>query len=164
MLAIIVAMDKNRLIGNDNKLPWHLPADLQYFKKITTNYPVIMGRKTFDSIFAMLGKPLPNRENIILSRDKNLQIDGCKVINNITEIKNLDNAFVIGGSNIYQQTIDIVDKLYITEVSGDFKGDAYFPEFDTNIWQLENSQKHNKNEINKYDYEFKIWTKTTNNN
>lgn len=159
MLAIIVAMDNNNLIGSDNKLPWHLPADLQYFKQTTLGSSVVMGRKTFDSIVAMIGKPLPGRENIILSRDTRLNIPGCRVINDIGEIKKLkklDNAFIIGGSNIYTQTIDIVDKIYITQIDDEFNGDAYFPTIDTKKWQVLSEEKHLKDEKNAYDYSFKI--------
>ena len=155
MLAIIVAMDKNMLIGNSNALPWHLPADLQYFKKLTTGKTIIMGRKTFDSI----GRPLPNRENIILTRDNNLQIQGCKTINNLTEIANFDDAFVIGGSNIYQQTIDMIDKLYITQIDGEFKGDAYFPAFDKSKWQLVDEIKCLQDDKNPYNYNFLTFIK-----
>jgi len=159
MLSIIVAMDKNNLIGDNNAIPWHLPADLAYFKKITTGKSVIMGRKTFDSIFKMLGKPLPNRENIILTRDKNLKINGCKVIHTLAEIKQFDNAFIIGGSNIYNQTLDLVDKLYITFVDGDFYGDAYFPKFEKNNWKIISEEKNLSTDKNKYSHTFTIMQK-----
>jgi dihydrofolate reductase len=158
MLAIIVAMDNNRLIGDNNTLPWHLPADLEYFKKTTLGSAVVMGRKTFDSIVAMLGKPLPGRRNIVLSRDTHLQLSGCEVMHNIEEINTLDNAFIIGGSTIYNQTIDMVDTLFITKVEGEFTGDAYFPIVDSS-WQLKSSEKHLKDNTNPYDYAFNIYTK-----
>lgn len=155
MLAIIVAMDNNNLIGANNELPWHLPADLQYFKKTTTSKTVVMGHKTYLSI----GKPLPNRENIILSRNNNLQIDGCKVINNLKDIKNYEgDIFIIGGANIYMQMIDLVDKLYITKINYEFSGDAYFPEIN-NKWNLESEEKHNPDEKNKYEYSFQIYSR-----
>lgn len=131
MVSLIVAMDKNNLIGGDNKLLWHIPEDLKYFKKVTMGKTIIMGRKTYDSI----GRALPGRTNVIISRDKSLEIEGCEVFNDVNEaIKEYPEAVIIGGANIYGQVIDQVDKMYITLVDGEYKGDAYFPKIDEGDW------------------------------
>jgi dihydrofolate reductase len=154
MLAIIVAMDNNNLIGTNNSLPWHLPADLQYFKQTTLGKTVVMGRKTYQSI----GKPLPNRKNVILTRDVNFSVDGCEIIHSLYELKNYknDDVFIIGGSNLYTQTLALANKLYITKIDYEFKGDAYFPKID-NSWNLISNNKHLKDEKNLYNYDFQIF-------
>ena len=126
MINIIVATSKNRVIGNNNSLIWKLPADLKRFKQITTGSTVVMGRKTYESI----GKPLPNRRNIIITRDTNYLVDNCEVVNSLEEALMLCNneCFIIGGGEIYKQSIDIADKIYLTLVQEDFEGDTYFPE------------------------------------
>ncbi len=133
-LSIVVAMDKNRLIGKDNSLPWRLPADLAYFKKLTTGNTILMGRKTFDSI----GRPLPNRRNIVITRTKNIEISGCEVVNSINDAIELTHheaeVMVIGGANLYEQIMPYVDRLYITRIEAEFEGDAYFPSFDETEW------------------------------
>lgn len=153
MLSIIVAMDTNNLIGNNNALPWHLPADLAYFKRTTTGFPVIMGRKTYESI----GFPLPQRENIILTRDDAYEVKGCSTITSLDDIPRTD-AFIIGGSTIYTQTLAHVDRLYITRIHHEFTGDAYFPAI-SEEWQLSSEEHHTKDEHNAYDYSFLIYTK-----
>ena len=126
MISIIVATSKNRVIGNNNSLIWKLPADLKRFKQITTGSTVVMGRKTYESI----GKPLPNRRNIIITRDTNYLVDNCEIVNSLEEALMLCNndCFIIGGGEIYKQSIDIADKIYLTLVQEDFEGDTYFPE------------------------------------
>lgn len=146
MLNIIVAISKNNCIGKDNKLPWHLPEDLLHFKKITSGKKVLMGRKTFESIFNYLGKPLPNRTSIIITRDKNYNApEGVLVYTDLDqaldENKN-DEVFVIGGATIYKQTIDKADRLYITHVDKQVDGDAFFPEINPSIWQEEERENH----------------------
>lgn len=135
MLSIIAAMDKNRLIGNNNQLPWHLPADFAYFKKTTMGKAILMGRKTYDSI----GRPLPGRMNIVLTRSPNLSIKGVVTVTTLQQVKDLidDDAelMVIGGSTIYDMLLNDVDRLYLTEVDGVFEGDAWFPELDVSQWQ-----------------------------
>ncbi len=156
-INIIVAMDENNLIGCNNKLPWHMPADLMHFKKITTGKTIVMGRKTYESI----GKPLPNRNNIIISSDKSLHIAGAKVINNIQNIisNNLkQELIIIGGANIYKQTIKYCSRLYITRIKAKFKGDAYFPNL-ANNWQIVTAENHKADLNNKYDYSFLILEK-----
>jgi dihydrofolate reductase len=126
MISIIVATSKNRVIGNNNSLIWRLPADLKRFKQITTDNTIVMGRKTYESI----GKPLPNRRNIIITRDTNYLVDNCEVVNSLEEALMLCNneCFIIGGGEIYKQSIDIADRIHLTLVQEDFEGDTYFPE------------------------------------
>ncbi|MFS1512768.1 dihydrofolate reductase [Chengkuizengella sp. SCS-71B] len=152
-LSIIFAMDQNRLIGKDNQLPWRLPADLAFFKKTTLQHPVLMGRKTYESI----GRPLPNRKNIILTQNKNYEAEGCIVVNTIEDALNECNDeenFVIGGSEIYKLLLPYVNKLYVTHIEHVFNGDSYFPEIDEKIWEQTNKVKGIKDEKNPYDYYF----------
>lgn len=157
MLSIIVAMDKNHLIGKQNTLPWHLPADLAYFKKTTSNKTIVMGRKTYESI----GRPLPNRRNIVLSSNQDLSIKGVEVAHNIQEVVELvqDEAevFIIGGANIYAQTLAYCKRLYITQIDGEFEGDAHFPSLDLTKWQMVQSEKHLADENNLQDYCFSVF-------
>jgi dihydrofolate reductase len=157
-LSIIVAMDNNALIGNNNALPWHLPADLIYFKKQTLNKTVLMGRKTYESI----GKPLPNRRNIIISRNKNFNAQGCEVVHTIKEaleITKNEATFLIGGANLYTQMLPLVNKLYITYVEGDFKGDAYFPDFKQSDFIKTSKKSYLPDEKNPHSYHFIILEK-----
>jgi dihydrofolate reductase len=136
-ISLIVAMASNRVIGLNNKMPWHLSADLQKFKKITMGSPVLMGRKTYESI----GKPLPGRTNIIISRNPGYRQDGCLVFNDLeTALKkacaNADEIFVIGGSDLYEAILPIADKIYLTIINSEFQGDAFFPEIDVNEWSV----------------------------
>lgn len=132
ILSLIVAMSKNGVIGCENKLPWHLPEDLKHFKKVTMGKPVIMGRKTFESI----GRILPGRKNIIISRQRDLKIEGVEVASSLGDAIKLcvgvEEAFVIGGAQIYLEALPRVTRLYITEIDKEFLGDAKFPEIDLN--------------------------------
>ncbi len=137
-LSLIVAMANNRTIGLNNTLPWHLPGDLKYFKSITMGKPIVMGRKTFDSI----GKPLPGRLNIVITRNTNWSFSGVEVALSLDQAKNIvslmdesmSEIMVIGGSEIYSTAIDQADRLYITRVQASFEGDTFFPLFDEEIW------------------------------
>ncbi len=134
-LSLIVAMASNRTIGINNTLPWRCPEDLKHFKTLTMGHHIIMGRKTFDSI----GKPLPGRTTVVISRDSALKIEGCLVAHSVLEAIALcgdDNEiFVVGGAQIYAQTLPLADNLYITEIQQDVIGDAHFPDFDKTHWQ-----------------------------
>jgi dihydrofolate reductase len=145
-LSIIVAMARNRTIGRNNSLPWHCPEDLQRFKFLTTGHCLIMGHNTFDSI----GRPLPGRTTVVLSRDPGLKIEGCLIAHSLPEALSLcsgdSEAFVIGGAQIYAQALEVADTLYLTEIQQDFDGDVYFPEFDTSLW-LELSREVHSQEI-----------------
>ena len=138
-------MDRNRVIGRGNKLPWKLSADLKRFRELTSGKPVIMGRKTFESI----GNPLPNRSNIIITRDKNYKAGGCTVVNSAEEaLKTVDNSeevMVIGGEQIFKEFLPMADKMYLTFIDEDFDGDAYFPEYNKNEWKEVSREEHKDN-------------------
>jgi dihydrofolate reductase len=140
-LTIIVATDAQRGIGINNTLPWKLPEDLAHFKRMTTGHPIIMGRKTFDSI----GRPLPNRRNIVITRNAEWKHDGVEVVGSIeSAIALLDGAegFVIGGAEIYKQSLQLADQLIITEIAHTFDCDAFFPELDAAEWQETAREEH----------------------
>ncbi|MCM3162995.1 dihydrofolate reductase [Metabacillus litoralis] len=160
MISLLVAMDTNRLIGKDNQLPWHLPQDLAYFKKTTLNHKIVMGRKTFESI----GRPLPGRVNIIVTRDQNYSQEGCLVLHSIEDIKELseqteEEIFVIGGAEIFQQILPYSDRLYITHIHHEFEGDTYFPKTNEEEWEMVKSEKGIRDEKNPFDYEFVVYEK-----
>lgn len=153
-LSLIAAMDDNRLIGNKNKLPWHLPADLAFFKRTTMGKPIVMGRKTFESI----GKPLPGRRNIVITRDPGFSAAGCEVANCIEAAMSLtkddDEAMLIGGASLYQQIIARAMQLYITRIHHSFVGDTWFPEIDLHEWKEVNREDFDANHDNHYAYSF----------
>ena len=156
----IVAVSKNRAIGKDNDLIWHLPSDLQFFKRRTSGHHIIMGRKNYESI----GRPLPNRTNVIISRNVDYQAEGCVTVQSIQEALDLaesnneTEAFIIGGGQIYEQSLDLVSTIYLTEVHEEFEGDTFYPELG-NEWKEEEREFHGKDEKNKYDYSFVKLTK-----
>ena len=133
-ITIIVAVSENGVIGNDNKLIWHLPLDLEHFKAMTYDHHIIMGRKTYDSI----GKPLPYRTNIVISRQSGLEIEGCLVADSLDAalalVKDDKQPFICGGAEVYKEALGIATRMYISEVKAKFEGDTYFPEFDKSIW------------------------------
>ena len=142
-ISAVVAIGKNtRAIGNNNKLLWHIPADLQRFKKITTGHPIIMGRKTFESILAILGRPLPNRKNIVITRDSNYTYQEIDIVHSLDEGLTLaksydqEEIFIGGGQQIYEQALPIIDRLYLTLIDSDKKGDTFFPPYE-NIFTQE---------------------------
>lgn len=160
MTTIVVAMGEKNEIGFENQLLWHLPKDLKHFKDITSGHPVIMGRKTYESI----GKALPNRTNIVVSRKKDWFEEGILIVGSIKEAlkfaKKIDEeVFVIGGGNIYEQTMDVVDKLEVTLVKADLQADTYFPKIDPKIWKMTNEIYHEKDEKNGYDFCFQTFEK-----
>jgi len=154
MITIIAAIAKNNALGKDNKLIWHIPADLKRFKKVTLNHHVIMGRKTYES----LGKPLPNRTNIIITRNANFKAEGCVVVNSLQDAiavaKEDKSPYILGGAEIYKQAILIADKLDLTFVHHNFEADAFFPEIDKTIWKETLREDFKANDKNKYDYSF----------
>jgi len=155
-LSLIWAMDRHRLIGRENALPWKLPADMAWFKKNTMGKPILMGRKTYESI----GRPLPGRVNLILSRQSALQIDGCTVVHSVAEAKaavpDAEEIMVMGGAEIYALLMGRADCLYITEIDAAFEGDAWFPEFDRSHWQEISRQSGVVDEKNIYPHHFII--------
>ncbi len=151
MIKIIVATSKNRIIGNDNKLIWKLSSDLKRFKELTTGNPIVMGRKTFESI----GKPLPNRRNIIITRNNDYIVEGCEIVSSLEEALLLtnNNCFIIGGGEIYKQALDITDKIYLTLVHKDFEGDTIFPELGKE-WAKISRKDFEADDKNQYKYSF----------
>ena len=164
MLSIIVAIANHNVIGKDNGLIWCIPEDLKRFKEITTGKTIIMGRKTFES----LGRVLPNRKHIVLSRTGKLNTndENVKVIKNIEEleecIKSKEECFVIGGGIVYNLLMEYVDKLYITRINEDFEGDSFFPKINEDEWEVIDIQKGIKNKDNPYDYEYITYVKIKN--
>ncbi|MDB2385185.1 dihydrofolate reductase [Polaribacter sp.] len=161
MITIIAAIAKNNALGKNNDLIWHLPADLQRFKKITSGYPILMGRNTFESI----GKPLPNRTTVIITRNKNYKQKGCLVAHSLEEaitlVENSENIFIIGGAQIYKEAIQkqIPNQLDITIVHKTFDADVYFPEIDGEIWEEVSKVNYKADEKNRYDYSFVTFKK-----
>ncbi len=151
MIKIIVATSKNRIIGNDNKLIWKLSSDLKRFKELTSGNPVVMGRKTFESI----GKPLPNRRNIIITRNLEYQVDGCEVVSSLEEAFLLTNndCFIIGGGEIYKQSMEVAEKIYLTLVNCEVEGDTHFPEIGSD-WKKISRRDFESDEKNEYNYSF----------
>lgn len=154
IISIIAAMDNNRLIGDNNQLPWHLPADFAHFKSVTMGKPIIMGRKTYESI----GKPLPGRTNIVLSRNPGVQYEGVECVSSFEEavslIADAEEVMIIGGSTIYEMLLPQVDRMYITYVDGEFKGDAWFPDFDESQWLEKEAVLRESDEKNLYSCRF----------
>lgn len=165
-ISLVWAMAQNRVIGRNNQLPWYLPEDLKYFKRITLGKPVIMGRKTFDSI----GKPLPGRTNIVVTRNRDWSFEGVRIVDSLEAARELcenqaivdgtEEAMIIGGAEIYRQAMPLADRLYLTEVHADVEGDATFPEFDRSQWQEIAREDFEASGPNPYNYSFIILEKT----
>jgi len=151
--SIIVAIAKNNAIGKDNKLLWYLPNDLKHFKDVTTGHTVIMGRKTFDSV----GKPLPKRRNIVITR-QDITIEGCEVVKSIEAALALcageDEVFIVGGAEIYRQAIPLTNRIYLTVIDHYFDGDTFFPELNANEWEEKERENFEPDDKNKYYYSF----------
>lgn len=155
-ISAILAMSENRVIGNHNQLPWRLPADLRHFKAITSGHPILMGRKTFESI----GRPLPNRLNIILTRDKRYLAEGCEVVSSIedamkrAEATGSEEIFIIGGAEIYRQLLPQTECIYMTLIHHPFEGDAFFPPLEEDEWKAVEEEHHEPEGENHYAYSF----------
>lgn len=163
MVSIIVAMGMKNEIGKNNQLLWHLPRDLKHFKELTSGHPIIMGRKTYESI----GKPLPNRTNIVVSTKTDWFEEGILIVGSLKEAikfaKKIDeNIFIIGGGNIYRQTVDLADKLEVTLVKADLDADTFFPEIDLGIWKKTDEVCFEKDEKNQYDFCFQTFERIEN--
>lgn len=158
MISFIWAEDKNHLIGNKGKLPWHLPDDLKFFKETTMNHTIIMGRKTFDSF---PNGPLPNRENIVLTRNKSFVYPNVEKINSIDELNFDENKeyFILGGAEIFELFKDLVDKLYVTKIDSEFTGDTYMINLDWNNFKLVSKKEGLVNENNPWPHEYQIYTR-----
>jgi dihydrofolate reductase len=154
IISLVAAMAKNRVIGKGNKMPWHLPADLKHFKNVTMAKPIVMGRKTFESI----GRPLPGRENVIISKNKDYFADGCIVVHSVedalTLLTDYEEIMVIGGGFLYSQMLEKADRLYLTYIDLEVEGDTCFPEFEhLNLTEIK-TEPHTKDDKNQYDYRF----------
>lgn len=162
-IAMVWAMSENRVIGRNNKLPWHLPNDLKYFKRLTSGKPVIMGRKTYESI----GRPLPNRVNIVLTRDTGFQAEGIKVVHTLPDaielaqaeglISGAEEVIIMGGEEIYRLAMPFADRLYVTLVHAHVDGDAWFPEIDLNAYHEIGRDDFKADGPNPYDYSFCVF-------
>lgn len=156
MLKILVAFDENRVIGKNNTLIWHLPADLKRFKTLTTGHVIIMGRKTFESI----GKPLPNRTTIVISRQADLKIDGAIITHSVEEAilkaKSItrEDIFIVGGAEIYALSLALADQILVTQLHDIFDGDAYFPEIPSESWEVTENERGITDEKNAYQYSY----------
>ncbi|WP_219837498.1 type 3 dihydrofolate reductase [Paenibacillus sp. R14(2021)] len=151
-LTLIAAMARNRVIGADNSMPWHLPAEMAHFRRTTSGKTVVMGRKTFQS----LGGPLPKRRNVILTRDRGFAAEGCEVVHDVEEaiakFGDGEELMIIGGAEIYAQFLPRADKLLLTEVEADVEGDAYFPSFDPAEWRVDSTEKHEIDDKNAFAF------------
>ena len=141
-ITLVAAIASNNVIGKENSLPWNIPEDLKRFKQMTSGHTILMGRKTFDSI----GRPLPNRQNIVMTKDKNFEQEGIKVVNDFDEAlelikKSNEDIFIIGGSKIYELFEPVANSLAITRILKDFEGDAFFPDINWDLWQIEKEEK-----------------------
>ncbi len=152
-ISIVVAIAANNAIGKDNQLLWRLPNDLKHFKQITSGHTIIMGRKTYDSV----GKPLPNRRNIVITR-QNITIDGCEVVNSLGAALALcadePEIFIVGGAEIYKQAMQATDRIYLTIVHHNFEGDTYFPEIKEDEWKETEREDHQPDEKHDFSYSF----------
>lgn len=158
IISLIVAMDKNRGIGVDNKLPWHIPSDLKRFKQLTMGHHIMVGRKTYETI----GKPLPGREMIVVSRQKDYVAEGCIVVSSIkqaiheAEDHHEEELFVIGGGEIFHQVFDMADKIYLTNVHAEVEASVYFPKIDPGSWKLITIHDPDQLENDQYMSDFQI--------
>lgn len=155
-ISIIAAVAENNVIGKDNDLIWHLPADLKFFKAKTTGHHIIMGRNTFESIGG--GRPLPNRTTVIITRQTDFTANGCLVAHSLEQAIELskadDEIFICGGSQIYNLALEKADQMYLTHIHESFDGDTFFPEFNKDKWKLTEEETHQSDEKNKYSYTF----------
>jgi dihydrofolate reductase len=162
-LSLICAMDENMVIGNNNRLPWHLPEDLKYFKRTTMGKCIIMGRKTFESI----GRPLSGRTNIIVTRSRDYEVDNARVVDsladaielaeNVSFIDGTDEAFIIGGAELYKHALPYVDRMHLTMVHAEVDGDTFFPDFAVEEWQEVSKEYFEADEFNPYPYSICIF-------
>ena len=159
IISMIAAMGRNRVIGKDNDIPWHLPDDFQYFKDTTRNHHVIMGRKNWESLPPRF-QPLPNRTNIVITRQEDYQAEGAIVVKTLEEALQIpkkekaDEAFIIGGGQIYRMGLALADRIYLTEIHGHFDGQVTFPEFDVKQWKEVSRTHHPKDQKHLYSFDF----------
>jgi len=165
MISIIVAVAKNRVIGKNGDIPWHLPDDLRHFAKITKGHTVIMGRKTYESIVNRLGKALSERKSYVITMQGSYKAPGCIILTSIDDAiwtfsSTAEEVFVIGGKEIYEQFLPIADKLYITEININCDGDVRFPKYDHNRWRMVKKEHHPKDEFHEHEFDFIEWVRS----
>lgn len=159
MIALIVAKANNNVIGMKNDLPWRLGSDLKHFKELTTGHTVVMGLNTYNSIYSRLGHALPDRRNVVLTRETE-PLDGAETIRRVDDIAALGDVYIIGGAMLYAATMGLADRLYVTEVKADLPGDVYFPAIDLGMWREISREPHEKDEKNDYDYDFVVYDRS----
>ncbi|MBS3102807.1 type 3 dihydrofolate reductase [Candidatus Woesearchaeota archaeon] len=154
IISFVAAMSKNRVIGKNNKIPWSMPADVRHMRKMIEGKPLIMGRKTHESI----GRPLPDRKNIILTRDKSYKSKGCIVVHTQEEAlkaaEGAEEVIIFGGEEIYRMFLPKANRMYLTIIDAEVEGDAFFPEYDKKEWKVVEKKEHKADEENKHDYTF----------
>lgn len=164
IVSMIAALTKNNVIGKNNDLPWHLPDDMKYFMQTTKGHFVIMGRKNYQSIPEKF-RPLPNRTNIVITRQTNFEAPGCQVINSLDEAiavckkANPKEIFLIGGSSIYKEGLQFANKLYLTEIHAEIDGDVYFPQINKNDWKEKSRVPHSNDDRHQYAFDFVVYEK-----
>jgi dihydrofolate reductase len=156
-LSLVVAASSNNVIGRDGGLPWHLPDDLRHFKRLTTGKPVIMGRNTFESI----GRPLPDRRNIVMTRDPGYVADGCEVVSSVGDAVDLvagePEAMIIGGGQVYRDFLPLADRIYLTRVQAEVEGDTFFPEIDETTWRMVSSEHHAADARHQHEFDMIVF-------
>ncbi|MBI2475626.1 MAG: dihydrofolate reductase [Candidatus Taylorbacteria bacterium] len=168
MLSLIVAASENNVIGHLNKIPWHMPRDLKHFAGVTKNHTVIMGRNTYQSIFERLGKPLPERNNVVVTRNTDFKAPGCTVVHSLEEALNKTarekEVFVIGGSQLYVEALPTADKIYRTLIHATIEGDAFFPTLNPAEWKLVESKFEAKDDKNPFDANYETYERVRSQN
>lgn len=156
-ISLVVAASTNNVIGSDGGLPWHLPDDLRHFKRLTTGNPIVMGRRTFESI----GRPLPDRRNIVMTRDPDYVAPGCDVVSSVREaldlVEDADEVMIIGGGQVYREFLPHAERIYLTRVQADVEGDTYFPDIDEAGWRLVSSEPHAADEKHAYAFDVMVF-------
>jgi len=156
-ISLVVAASTNNVIGSDGGLPWHLPDDLRHFKRLTTGKPIVMGRRTFESI----GRPLPDRRNIVMTRDPDYVAPGCDVVSSVREaldlVSDADEVMIIGGGQVYRDFLPHADRIYLSRVQADVEGDTYFPDIDEADWRLVSSEPHAADEKHAYAFDVMVF-------
>lgn len=159
VISLVAAAADNNVIGKNNTLPWRMPADMKFFMNLTMGHTVVMGRKTYES----MGRPLPKRKNVVITRNKDFKAEGCIVVSSLQEMKELckedGEVFIIGGAEIYKLSMKLADKIYLTRIHGDFEGDAHFPEIHADIWAETSKTGYLADEKNPYPYTFLVYSR-----
>ncbi len=158
-ISLIVAASANGVIGVDGELPWHLPDDFRFFKQVTMGKPIVMGRRTWESI----GRPLPGRQNIVITRQSGFEAPGASVVDSpeaaVEAVNDADEVMIIGGGEIYRRFLPMADRVYLTRVDADIEGDTFFPALEDSEWKVESSEAHATDERHAYAFEFRVYSR-----